>query len=107
MPFIVSFGQRARLLRGAVGDGDSQRFVTLGLATHRSDFMLHRAAWQGDYSPSLGSPSPLSAIEIALNDWNILNDLERLERSKAVERLEPALFDKHQGSHIPRGLKSE
>src|SRR5499433_4287372 len=36
--------------------------------------MLHRAAWQGDYSPSLGSPSPLSAIEIALNDWNILND---------------------------------
>jgi hypothetical protein len=57
--------------------------------------MSHRTVWQGDYRPSVGSPSPLSAIEIALKRLERFERLERLERtdprnerSEAVERLE-------------------
>jgi hypothetical protein len=38
----------------------------------------------------------------------LLSRVKRFERSEAVElleRLEPALFDEHQGPQIPRGLK--
>jgi hypothetical protein len=34
--------------------------------------------------------------------WNDLNGAKRLN---GLERLEPALFDEHQGSQSPRGLK--
>ena len=55
MFLIVKFGQRSGLLRDAVRDGDSQTFRHASLATYWGDFMLHRAAWQGEYRPLIGS----------------------------------------------------
>jgi len=43
--------------------------------------MLRRATWQGDYWPSIGSPSPPRAIKMAF---------KRLERFERLERLEQA-----------------
>jgi hypothetical protein len=71
MLFIVSFGRQSGLLRKHRA---GRHFAEV-------DFMLRRATWQGDYRPSIGSPSPLRAIEMAL---------KRLERFERFERLERA-----------------
>ena len=57
--------------------------------------MLRQATWQGQYRPSIGSPSPLSAIEMALKRLERFERLEHRERdsflvSAAIERLEQA-----------------